>query len=120
MSQNDRKKGPVRLDKILDGVLDLVRERAAAGVGLLVGTAILVFNSAPGEPIVMGGDFVGGIPGAMIRRDDGTNIKNAIDGGETVNVTLDAGIRVARRTVAKYRESMGIGSSSERRRAYRR
>jgi RNA polymerase sigma-54 factor len=30
------------------------------------------------------------------------------------------GICVARRTVAKYRESLGIGSSSERRRAYRR
>jgi DNA-directed RNA polymerase specialized sigma54-like protein len=27
---------------------------------------------------------------------------------------------VARRTVAKYRESLGIGSSSERRRLYRR
>ena len=30
------------------------------------------------------------------------------------------GIRAARRTVAKYRESLGIGSSGERRRAYRR
>jgi RNA polymerase sigma-54 factor len=29
------------------------------------------------------------------------------------------GIRAARRTVAKYRESLGIGSSSERRRLYR-
>ncbi len=29
-------------------------------------------------------------------------------------------IKAARRTVAKYRESLGIGSSSERRRAYRR
>jgi RNA polymerase sigma-54 factor len=39
---------------------------------------------------------------------------------EISQLLLDAGIRVARRTVAKYRESMGIGSSSERRRAYRR
>ena len=31
-----------------------------------------------------------------------------------------AGVVVARRTVAKYRESLGIGSSSERRRLYRR
>ncbi|MFT7564456.1 MAG: RNA polymerase sigma-54 factor [Bacteroidia bacterium] len=31
-----------------------------------------------------------------------------------------AGVRVARRTVAKYRESLGIGSSSERKRSYRR
>ena len=31
-----------------------------------------------------------------------------------------AGIHVARRTVAKYRESLGIGSSAERRREYRR
>jgi RNA polymerase sigma-54 factor len=32
----------------------------------------------------------------------------------------ETGIKIARRTVAKYRESLGIGSSSERRRAYRR
>jgi RNA polymerase sigma-54 factor len=32
----------------------------------------------------------------------------------------ETGIRVARRTVAKYRESLGIGSSTERRRQYRR
>jgi len=31
-----------------------------------------------------------------------------------------AGVRVARRTVAKYRESLGIGSSTERKRQYRR
>jgi len=31
-----------------------------------------------------------------------------------------AGICAARRTVAKYRESLGIGSSAERRRIYRR
>jgi RNA polymerase sigma-54 factor len=31
-----------------------------------------------------------------------------------------AGIRAARRTVAKYRESLGIGSSNERRRLYKR
>ena len=31
----------------------------------------------------------------------------------------EGGIRAARRTVAKYRESLGIGSSSERRRLYR-
>lgn len=31
-----------------------------------------------------------------------------------------AGVRAARRTVAKYRESLGIGSSAERRREYRR
>ncbi|HSM69663.1 MAG TPA: RNA polymerase factor sigma-54, partial [Xanthomonadales bacterium] len=32
----------------------------------------------------------------------------------------EAGIKVARRTTAKYREALGIGASSERRRAYRR
>jgi RNA polymerase sigma-54 factor len=32
----------------------------------------------------------------------------------------ETGICAARRTVAKYRESLGVGSSSERRRAYRR
>ena len=39
---------------------------------------------------------------------------------EISRLLRDADICVARRTVAKYRESLGIGSSSERRRAYRR
>ena len=39
---------------------------------------------------------------------------------ELANLLRQTGIVVARRTVAKYRESLGIGSSSERRRAYRR
>lgn len=39
---------------------------------------------------------------------------------ELVELLRLAGIVVARRTVAKYRESMGIGSSNERRRLYRR
>ncbi|MGD9265163.1 MAG: RNA polymerase factor sigma-54 [Lysobacterales bacterium] len=46
--------------------------------------------------------------------------KQPLSDQEISQLLLDAGIRVARRTVAKYRESMGIGSSSERRRAYRR
>jgi len=36
------------------------------------------------------------------------------------DLLLETGICAARRTVAKYRESLGLGSSSERRRAYRR
>ena len=40
---------------------------------------------------------------------------------QEISVLLrDAGVQAARRTIAKYRESLGIGSSSERRRAYRR
>ncbi len=39
---------------------------------------------------------------------------------EIARLLRDAGIHIARRTVAKYRESLGIGSSSERRRARRR
>jgi RNA polymerase sigma-54 factor len=39
---------------------------------------------------------------------------------ELSQLLRDTGICAARRTVAKYRESIGIGSSSERRRAYRR
>lgn len=39
---------------------------------------------------------------------------------ELSELMRQAGILVARRTVAKYRESMGIGSSNERRRFYRR
>lgn len=39
---------------------------------------------------------------------------------ELSRLLQQTGIKVARRTVAKYRESLGIGSSSERRRAHRR
>lgn len=39
---------------------------------------------------------------------------------EISQILLETGICVARRTVAKYRESLGLGSSSERRRLYRR
>lgn len=39
---------------------------------------------------------------------------------DLADLLRQAGIVVARRTVAKYRESLGIGSSSERRRLYRR
>jgi RNA polymerase sigma-54 factor len=39
---------------------------------------------------------------------------------ELSHLLRETGICAARRTVAKYRESLGIGSSSERRRAYRR
>ncbi len=39
---------------------------------------------------------------------------------EISQLLRQTGIRAARRTVAKYRESLGLGSSSERRRAYRR
>ncbi|MBT8063330.1 MAG: RNA polymerase factor sigma-54 [Gammaproteobacteria bacterium] len=39
---------------------------------------------------------------------------------ELSRLLQQVGIKVARRTVAKYRESLGIGSSSERRRAHRR
>jgi len=39
---------------------------------------------------------------------------------EISQLLRETGICAARRTVAKYRESLGIGSSSERRRAYRR
>jgi len=39
---------------------------------------------------------------------------------ELAELLQQAGVMVARRTVAKYRESLGIGSSNERRRLYRR
>lgn len=39
---------------------------------------------------------------------------------DLANLLLQVGIRAARRTVAKYRESLGIGSSADRRREYRR
>jgi RNA polymerase sigma-54 factor len=39
---------------------------------------------------------------------------------ELSGLLQELGILAARRTVAKYRESLGIGSSAERRREYRR
>ncbi len=39
---------------------------------------------------------------------------------ELSTLLKETGILVARRTVAKYRESLGIGSSSDRRKAWRR
>lgn len=46
--------------------------------------------------------------------------KKPLSDQDLSDILKDAGIRVARRTVAKYRESLGISSSSERRRQYRR
>ena len=46
--------------------------------------------------------------------------KHPLSDQELSHLLLETGICAARRTVAKYRESLGIGSSSERRRAYRR
>ena len=46
--------------------------------------------------------------------------KQPLSDQEISRLLLNLGIRAARRTVAKYRESLGLGSSSERRRAYRR
>lgn len=53
--------------------------------------AILVHNSAAGNPFAMGGTVVGGpkIPGLMISQADGVAIANAITAGNTVNVTMD-------------------------------
>ena len=46
--------------------------------------------------------------------------KKPLSDQDLSDILKEAGIRVARRTVAKYRESLGISSSSERRRQYRR
>ncbi len=46
--------------------------------------------------------------------------KQPLSDQEISQLLRDTGICAARRTVAKYREAIGIGSSSERRRAYRR
>lgn len=46
--------------------------------------------------------------------------KQPLSDQEISHLLREIGINVARRTVAKYRESLGIGSSSERRRANRR
>jgi RNA polymerase sigma-54 factor len=47
-------------------------------------------------------------------------IASPLSDQELADLLREAGILVARRTVAKYRESLGIGSSNERRRLYRR
>jgi RNA polymerase sigma-54 factor len=46
--------------------------------------------------------------------------KQPLSDQEISHLLRETGICAARRTVAKYRESLGIGSSNERRRAYRR
>lgn len=46
--------------------------------------------------------------------------KHPLSDQEISQLLREAGICAARRTVAKYRESLGLGSSSERRRVYRR
>jgi len=46
--------------------------------------------------------------------------KQPLSDQELSELLRETGILAARRTVAKYRETLGIGSSSERRRAYRR
>ena len=46
--------------------------------------------------------------------------KQPLSDQEISHLLRETGICAARRTVAKYRESLGLGSSSERRRAYRR
>lgn len=46
--------------------------------------------------------------------------KQPLSDQEISRLLRETGVCAARRTVAKYRESLGIGSSSERRRAYRR
>ncbi len=46
--------------------------------------------------------------------------KQPLSDQELSHILRDTGICAARRTVAKYRETLGIGSSSERRRSYRR
>jgi RNA polymerase sigma-54 factor len=46
--------------------------------------------------------------------------KQPLSDQEISELLLETGICAARRTVAKYRESLGIGSSSDRRKAYRR
>jgi RNA polymerase sigma-54 factor len=47
-------------------------------------------------------------------------IASPLSDQELADLLRQAGIMVARRTVAKYRESLGIGSSNDRRRLYRR
>ncbi len=61
---------------------------AAAAAGA---KAILVFNNAPGAPIVMGGLGSATIPGVMISLDDGTavNVFATTAADSPVNVTLD-------------------------------
>ena len=46
--------------------------------------------------------------------------KRPLSDQELSEILRETGILAARRTVAKYRETLGIGSSSERRRMYRR
>ncbi|SEQ62263.1 S8 family peptidase [Piscibacillus halophilus] len=59
----------------------------------------IVANNAAGDPIVMGGDDVN-IPGVMIHQSTGNNIKDALNDGETVNISLSDDIQVAKPELA--------------------
>ncbi|MGP4072073.1 S8 family serine peptidase [Piscibacillus sp. B03] len=59
----------------------------------------IVVNNGPGDPIVMGGDPVE-LPGVMIHQTTGTSIKEALENGESVNVTLSDEVKVAKPELA--------------------
>lgn len=52
--------------------------------------AVIVINNVAGAPFIMGGTGNVGIPSFMISQSDGNIIKNSINDGGTVNVTLPA------------------------------
>ena len=56
---------------------------------------VIVYNNAPGEPIVMNGDAKGiNIPAVMIGSDDGQRILTALSGTQQVTVKLAKGVFV--------------------------
>ncbi|MBK8905250.1 MAG: S8 family serine peptidase [Anaerolineaceae bacterium] len=65
------------------------------------GVAILVYNNVDGPPINMGGDPTGiQIPGVMISLEDGNLLKDTIESGQEVVVTISADIIVDKPEVA--------------------
>ena len=64
-------------------------------------TALVVFNHSPGPPIVMAGNVATAtIPAVFITLADGTTIMDTITGGDTVNVTLESGVVIAKPELA--------------------
>ncbi|RPF52172.1 S8 family peptidase [Aquisalibacillus elongatus] len=59
----------------------------------------IVANNGSGDPIVMGGDPVD-IAGVMIHQSTGNSIKDALENGEDVSVTLSPDIQVAKPELA--------------------
>ncbi len=75
----------------------------------------IVFSSPSGVDTDAGGECSSTAIRAIIKKlVDAENARKPLSDSKIADVLADQGIRVARRTIAKYRESLGIAPSNER------